>query len=127
MVTQMLFMQHWLDKIESCTEEQQKEIVWLVLKYGLYEEYTPPKDNAVKMALDFILPQVDNMKEKYDNQIMNGKKGGRPKTIDDGEIWRLAHDEGLNGTEIAERLKVPKTTVYSSSGWKERKNAEFLR
>lgn len=120
-------MKNWLDQIEkNGNEEQKKEIVWAIVKYGLEEEYNKTDDPVVNMALDFILPQIDNMKDKYNSQIEQGKKGGRPKTIDDAEIWRMAHEEGLNGSEIASRLGVPKSTVYSTVGWKERKNNDFI-
>jgi hypothetical protein len=96
-----------------------------MLKYGLKGEYQESNDSAVNVAMNFITPQIDAMQEEYDKQVAKGKTGGRPTTVDNKLIWTMAQD-GKSGTQIADELKVPKTTIYSSQGWKQRNNKVYL-
>jgi hypothetical protein len=120
----MIVMKNWLSQLEGCGIEQQKEICYLMLKYGLQGEYKESKDVAVNVAMNFITPQIDAMQEEYDKQVAKGKTGGRPSTIDNKIIWTMAQ-EGKTGAKIAEELNVPKTTIYSSQGWKQRNNKNY--
>lgn len=117
----MIFMKHWLKKIESLTEEQKGEVCYRILVYGLTGEDISPKDPVAKMAYDFIKPQIEQIQKKFKIDQTRGKAGGRPKQISDEQIWDLAHNQGMKGAEIAEKLGIPKTTVYSSEGWRQRK------
>ena len=64
------------------------------------------------------------MQEKYEQDRANGRKGGRPQSIDNRRIWELAKD-GKTGIEISSELGIPKTTIYSSEGWRQRKNINY--
>ena len=119
----MVVMTKWLENL-NCTEDQKKEICYRIFMYGCMEEYVPSDDPAVSVAMDFILPQIDSMQESYENRIAGGRLNGRPTGLDAEEIWRLAQE--MSGIAIAEKLGVPKTTLYSNIGWKERKNKNFL-
>ena len=120
----MVVMTKWLENL-NCTEEQKKEICYRIVKYGCMEEYVQSDDPAVNMAMDFILPQIDTMQENYESKIAAGQHSGRQTILDAKEIWELARS-GMSGTAIAEQLGVPKTTLYSNIGWKQRRNKEFL-
>ena len=64
------------------------------------------------------------MQEAYEMRVAAAQKGGRPSSLDNELIWTLAK-EGLSGTDIAIKLNVPKTTIYSSAGWKSRHMANY--
>ena len=123
--TKMVVMKDWLDQVEKRATQQQKlELYYRLLRYGIYEEYEESEDALVNVLMDMYLPQVDAMQEAYDIKVTNAQKGGRPSTIDNKQIWTLAR-QGFSGTDIATKLSIPKTTVYSSSGWKNRKEENY--
>ena len=125
MKDKMMVMTSWLDKFNNiCNEEQQKEICYRILRYGLYGENVNSEDAVVNLAMNFIVPQIDNMQESYSKKVAAGNSYGRPKVADDVAIWKLAR-EGKNGRKIAEELGINDKTVYSSRGWKCRKMDTF--
>ena len=123
--TKMVVMKDWLDQVEKRANQEQKyELCYKLLRYGIYEEYEESGDPLVNVLMDMYLPQVDAMQEAYDIKVSNAQKGGRPSTIDNKQIWTLAK-QGFSGTDIASKLGIPKTTVYSSLGWKNRKEENY--
>lgn len=126
MANSMIFMDHWLEKMEELTEEQKGEVCYRVLRYGLMDENNPPEDPIAAMAYNFIKPQIDQIQKKFKVDQQRGHAGGRPKKVDDERIWDLAHNHKMSGAAIAKELGVPKTTVYSSKGWKNRSDELFI-
>lgn len=123
----IVIMKSWLERIKNRTnKEQYREICEKILDYGLFEDFEESEDNLVNSHLDWLLPQIDLMKEKYGNMIEQGKKGGRPSTINQQEVWRMFNEENMNGAEIAKALGIPTTTLYSTEGWKNRKNPNYF-
>ena len=121
----VVIMRNWIEQVESlCNEEQLRELCYNLLKYGLYEEYIESKDPAVNMALRFITPQIDAMQEDYQKKIASGAKGGKACKVDNEKIWKMARD-GISGGKIAEELGLPRSTVYSSAGWRAREKEQF--
>lgn len=124
MRNKVVIMSNWLEQFKDCSLEQQKEICYGMLMYGIKEEYIKSDDPVVNVALNFITPQIDAMQDIYDKQVKTGRQGGRPGKIDNKKVWELAR-EGKNGSQISEELGVPKTTIYSSEGWKKRNDINF--
>ena len=123
---EVLIMKHWLDKGKKhFTEDQMKDFLYLIVQFGFDRKRRYTNDTAINLALDDIYPQMEIMIDSYVESASSGKKGGRPKTVDDKEVWRLAR-EGKNGLEIARILGVNKNPVYRSEGWLQRDNPTFL-
>ena len=123
----MVVMKDWLERIKKRTnEEQYKEICAKILDYGIFEIFEESNDNLVNSHLDWLLPQIDLMQEKYQGMVEQGKKGGRPSDKNHAEIWKMFNIEGKSGAEIARELNIPTTTLYSTEGWKNRKNPNYL-
>lgn len=121
----MLLMKHWFNSIEKIgTEEQVKDFLYGIYKYGIEEENYVSNDQVVNIALDNVFTQIDAMQESYERDKTNGRKGGRPCKIDNKRVWEMARN-GKSGIEISEELGVPKTTIYSSDGWRQRKNINY--
>jgi DNA invertase Pin-like site-specific DNA recombinase len=91
--------------------------------YGKEVEGVEHKD--AKLALNFIIPQIDNMIKAYDEKVERGSKGGRPKKIDDDEVYKLAL-QGMKGPTIAKELGCGKSSIYDNAGWK-RAQKELFR
>lgn len=121
----MRVMSSWLTSCESLPVEQQKEIYFQLIRYGIYGEEPNSNDPMVKMAMNFIVPQIDNMKVSYDKKVEIGKTTGRRKLVSDEVVWELAN-EGKRAPDISEMLGINVKTIYSSPGWRERKNPNFL-
>jgi hypothetical protein len=122
----MKIMGKWFESCEELSEEAKKEVYYWVIRHSIFEEEIGEvRSMEARLALSFIVPQIDNMINSYDKQKEMGRKGGRPSLVDNDEVVRLAVEESLNGAEIAERLGVKKSTLYSSEGWK--KSREILK
>ena len=83
-------------------------------------------DVTAQVALNFIMPQIKNMQNSYDNKVKMGETRGRKKLVGDDVVWRMAHDEKKSAATIAEELNINVKTIYSTKGWKERNNPNFL-
>lgn len=125
-IDRVIVMKHWIDSVKNMLNEQQmQEFSYAILMYGLYEEYHKSNDVAVQMALNFVWPQIDMMIEGYEEKREMGKKMGRKKTVDDTVVWQM-FQEGKKAPEIAKLLDKPPQTIYSSEGWRERFNKDYL-
>jgi hypothetical protein len=121
----VVIMKDWLDLIEKrCSSDQVKEICYKLLQYGLNEKYEESEDLVVNIMLDTFCPQIDAMQETYRERVVQASRGGRPAALDNKMVWELAK-QGLTGTDIAEKLGVPKSTVYSSAGWRNRNEKNY--
>ena len=123
----MVVMKSWLEKIKKrTTPEQYMEVCAKILDYGIFEEFHESSDNLVNSHLDWLFPQIDLMQEKNDKMVEKGKRGGRPSDKNHAEIWKMFNVRGMKGAEIAAELGIPTTTLYSTEGWKNRKNPHYL-
>lgn len=121
----MVIMKSWLEEAEVAMDPQDfNELCGQLVRYALFEDLEKTGNPTVDVAISLIIPQIDKMEENYNKKVEQGKKGGRPLTVNNVQIWKLAQEK--NGTEIAEELKIPKSTLYSSEGWKQRKNPNYL-
>ena len=127
MADTMVVTKNWLEKIKKRTNQQQyNEICAKILDYGIFEEYEESEDNLVNSHLDWLLPQIDLMRDKYEHMIEQGKKGGRPSTLDNKQIWKMYNVDGMKGVEIAKKLGIPPSTLYSTESWKKRNDKDYI-
>ncbi len=71
----LLFFYDWLMPLSRLTDEEFRSVVNIMVNYHKCEFEVPSLEGNAGLALDFIIPQIDRMKEN----VKNGKKGGRPK------------------------------------------------
>ena len=123
----MVVMASWFNKFKSkLSEEQMKEVCYGIVNYGLWREKYDSDDLSVDVVLSFIYEQIERMQDSYDFKVENSKKAGRPKTTNDIQIYNLAR-QGKTASEIAHELGVNSDkTIYSTEGWKNRKNSNYL-
>lgn len=122
----MQVMAAWLESCEALPLEQKKEIYYHIIRYGIYGEEPMSDDVTAQVALNFIMPQIKNMQNSYDNKVKMGETRGRKKLVEDEVVWRMAHGEKKSAATIAEELGINIKTIYSTKGWKERNNPNFL-
>lgn len=122
MKDKMIVMAQWLDKFwNQCDEKQKKEICYGIINYGVFGDIYESYDGVSNVALNFIIPQIQLMQEGYDEMVKNSRNAGRKTNPKNLMIWKMAR-EGKPASVIAEALKVPVKTIYSTEGWKERNN-----
>lgn len=123
----MVVMASWFNKFKSkLSEDQLKEVCYGIIQYGLWREKYESDDLSVDVVLSFIYEQIERMQDSYDFKVENSKKAGRPRTTNDVQIYNLAR-QGKTASEIAVELGIASDkTVYSTDGWKNRKNSDYL-
>lgn len=57
-------------------------------------------------------PAIESAESRYNNAVENGRKGGRPSTINHEEVIEL-HNHGVTPTQIAEKLHLNRDSVKS--------------
>lgn len=73
-----IFFRSFYDSINALPEEMQLEVYRTICEYGF--NGIEPQENGISKALFIsIKPNMDNSSKKYEANIENGKKGGRPK------------------------------------------------
>lgn len=123
----MMVMTSWFNNFKSkLSDEQFQQVCCGIIKYGLWREKEEFNDLSVDVVLGFIYEQIERMQDSYDFKVENSKKAGRPKTINDVEIYNLAR-QGKRANEIAAELHIASVkTVYSSEGWKNRNVSNYF-
>ena len=97
-------------ELEKQDKDMAYEYIKAIANYGLYGEMYDGKYPIIKALL--ITPQasIDAANNRYVKAIENGKKGGRPRKIDYGEVARL-HKEGKTQKDIAAELNCSEDSV----------------
>lgn len=116
----------WLDNIAGLPVEQQDKIIADIVRYGVEMKMEHENDPVISSLVNMIKGRIDYSKNKYEEKIVQAKKAGRKKRIDDDEILRLARG-GKSSSEIAKILGYSKSSVDHSEGWKKRKEKNEMK
>lgn len=105
-------------------KEAAYDFIEAIMAFGLYGEF-PEEDSAVWLyGFEQSITSISAAKSRYEAAVENGKKGGRPKKIDEEVvIWR--HEEGDTNAEIAKQVKCSISSVEKILA-KYRKNQKNL-
>ena len=122
------FYENFWTSIEHLSIEQQKEICYSIVKYGITGEMVDINENAIGFAMtQAFKPAIDNSIERFNNNSENGTKGGRPAKIakDKLEVF-LKENPKATAKQAAEYCGVSESTIQKREEWKNRKkNAEI--
>ncbi|MBQ0088129.1 MAG: helix-turn-helix domain-containing protein, partial [Prevotellaceae bacterium] len=103
----------WLDQVEQLEENGQFELAYkyirAIMDYGIYGEYDN-SDVMVNLLMTQTALGIDKAQSRYAAAVENGKKGGRPKTVDEEKIVELKR-QGLTNKKIAEKVGCSDKTV----------------
>ena len=108
----------WIESAkQDLTDEDMREYYYWLIECRLFgRDLNECQDRFIKIALREVLRQADNIQENYENQVKQGKKGGRKPNSNTDSIYQMAK-EGKTGKQIALELNMNEKTVYSNSGW----------
>lgn len=112
-----------IEQLENDYPELAQKLLRAIIEYGIYGEYDS-NDPILKSYMALIGCGIDKAKERYNKAVENGKKGGRPSTIDKDKIIYL-HNQGLTNKEVAAELNCSVSTVEKTVS-KYKKNNIFL-
>jgi hypothetical protein len=117
------FYQNFWDSVESLPLEQQKDVIYAIVKYGITGEIdTNPLGVAMTQAFK---PAIDNSVERFNSNSENGRIGGRPTKIASSEISSyLVEHPRATAKEVAEYFGVTESAIQKREEWKNRKNME---
>ncbi len=115
----------WLENIKGLPQEQQDKIIAEIIRYGTEMPLCYENDIVISSFVNFVKGSIDFSKKNYQARVEAGKTKGRPKMINDKEIWKLANG-GMKAADVAAALGITKSSVDHSDGWKNRKNDNYL-
>ena len=105
-------------------KETAYDLMNAVINFGLYGEL-PDEDSDVWLyGFEQTITSISAAKDRYEAAIENGKKGGRPKKIDEEEVIKFK-GQGLKNREIAEKLGCSESSIEKINA-KTRKNQKNL-
>ena len=117
------FYENMWTAVESFPEEQQMQAVWAIVKYGITGEMVDPAKYPIgAMAAGMVKPSIDNSTLRFNNNAMNGEKGGRPIKATDEEIKQyLIENPGATSTQVAAVFGMSASSIQKKDVWKNRK------
>lgn len=117
------FYENMWTAVESFPEEQQMQAVWAIVKYGITGEMVDPAKYPIgAMAAGMVKPSIDNSTLRFNNNAMNGEKGGRPIKATDEEIKQyLIENPGATSTQVAAAFGMSASSIQKKDVWKNRK------
>lgn len=117
------FYQNFWDSVENLPLEQQKDVVYAIVKYGITGEIdTNPLGAAMTQAFK---PAIDNSIMRFNTNADNGKVGGRPSKMSSAELssYLIEHPRAT-AKEVSEYFGVTESAVQKRDEWKNRKKTE---
>lgn len=117
------FYQNFWDSIENLPEDQKKEICYAIVKYGITGEMVSVQDNPLGFSMtNAFKPAIDNSVERFNNNSINGTKGGRPNKLDGRALTQFLRDNPKATAKIAaEHFGVSESTIQKREEWRNRK------
>lgn len=115
------FYQNFWDSVETLPLEQQKDVIYAIVKYGITGEMdTNPLGVAMTQAFK---PAIDNSVERFNNNSDNGKIGGRPSKLSSIELTNyLLQNPRATAKQVSERFGVTESAIQKREEWKNRKS-----
>ena len=106
-----VFFESWHSSIDMLPTEREKLKAYrYILNYSFYKELPEEQKSLAYMIFNIAKPSIDSAQKRYDTAVENGKKGGRPKEIDESKIYELK-DRGMTNKAIAEKLRISTKSV----------------
>jgi predicted DNA-binding protein (UPF0251 family) len=126
-----VFYATFLDSIELLEKgnetERANKLMKAIINYGINKTYDQ-SDAVVNAMMSQITHAIDNAKNRYDDAVENGKKGGAKKKYDDSEIIRLVIEEKMTHKAVAEQLGCSAKTVQRAvADYKNRTKVDTTR
>lgn len=87
------------------------DFIEAIMAFGLYGELPDEESSVWLYGFEQSITSISAAKTRYQAAKENGKKGGRPKTINEEEVMELKEIWGYTNKEIADELKCSTSSV----------------
>lgn len=123
------FYENFWNSVENLDREQQKEIIYAIVKYGITGEMESSIENPLGFSMTNAFKlAIDNSVERFNNGTEFGKKGGRPNKIDSGELSMfLMQNRTITAKECAKHFGVTESAIQKRPEWKDRKKKNEVK
>jgi len=74
-----VFYRSWLDSMSLMTEEERNELLWVILRMGLYNEEPKQMSRMVAISWSLIRTQMEVNNQRYENSIQRRQKQNESK------------------------------------------------
>ena len=102
-----VFYGSWRESLEGFREEfgddYAKEALWNLMLAATAGDIETERKSIIGFISGAVMPNVNKAKDRYAAAIENGKKGGRPKKIDENKALELKQ-KGMTNKQVAEAL-----------------------
>ena len=118
-VRSFLVYNEWITTAEALPESDRNDLYRLIMLYGAKKEINDEEFSVVAKGIfsGMIKERIDKAQENYQHSIELGKKGGRPKILDDDDVYESLV-RGETQSSIAKRYGVKPQSVNQSAGAK---------
>lgn len=116
------FYENMWTAVANFPEDQQKEAIWAICKYGITGELVDATKYPIgAIAANMAKPSIDASTERFNNNSVNGSKGGRPSEVTD-EILKqyLIDNPKATSRQVAEHFGLSISTIQKKDVWKNR-------
>lgn len=115
------FYQNFWDSIESLPMDQQKDVVYAIVKYGITGEMDTSNPLGAAMTQAFKI-SIDNSIERFNVSTEAGKLGGRPSKVSGTALADyLRENPKATAKTVAEHFGMSESAVQKREEWKNRK------
>ena len=116
-IKSFLVYNEWISTAEGLPEQDRNDLYRLIMLYGAKKEINEEEFGIVAKSIfsGMIKERIDKAQENYQHSIETGRKGGRPKTINDDEIYDMLV-AGWKQKDIAAKFKVSEAAISKSEG-----------
>lgn len=87
------------------------DFIEAIMIFGLYGVLPEDDSDVWLYGFEQSITSISAAKDRYTAAVENGKKGGRPKTINDDEVIELKEMWGFTNKQIAEELNCSVSSV----------------
>lgn len=87
------------------------DFIEAIMEFGLYGVLPEDESDVWLYGFEQSITSISAAKDRYAASVENGKKGGRPKEIDDMKVMELKEEWGYTNKEIAEELECSVSSV----------------
>ena len=102
-----VFYGSWRESLEGFREEfgddYAKEALWNLMLVATAGDIETERKSIIGFINGAVMPNVNKAKDRYAAAVENGKKGGRPKKIDENKALELKQ-KGMTNKQVAEVL-----------------------
>lgn len=87
------------------------DFIKAIMSFGLYGELPDDENDVWLYGFEQSITSISAAKDRYNAAVESGKKGGRPKEIDDMKVIELKEEWGFTNKQIAEELNCSVSSV----------------